>query len=102
MIFLFAGHGGGAPGALGVAGRTESAETIKLRNAIVACLPLGAKYQIDDDRDKLAKVLSKAKTGSGSVVLDLHFNASASAAASGVEVLVGDDAQANDLALGNF
>lgn len=99
MIFLFAGHGGGDPGAVGVAGRTESAETIKLRDAIVSHLPLGAKYQIDDDRDTLAQVLAKAQTGSGSVVLDLHFNASASAAASGVEVLVGDDAQANDLAL---
>ena len=54
MIFLFAGHCGGDPGAIGVSGRTESAETIKLRNAIVACLPLGAKYQIDDDRDTLA------------------------------------------------
>ena len=31
MIFLLAGHGGGDSGAVGVNGRTESAETIKLR-----------------------------------------------------------------------
>ena len=100
MIFLFAGHGGGDPGAIGVGGRKEFAETIKLRDAIVANIPFGQPLQIDSDRDRLVEVLRKANTGEASVVLDLHFNASSNPAATGVEVIVGDDAQPNDLALG--
>jgi len=100
MIFLLAGHGGGDSGAVGVNGRTESAETIKLRDKIKTHLQkAGAKFYTDDDRDGLATVLSKCTTGSGSVVLDIHFNASANKNATGVEVIVGDDAQANDLTL---
>lgn len=99
MIFLIAGHGGGDSGAVGVNGRTESAETIKLRDKIKAHLQNnGAKFYTDDDRDGLATVLNKCNTGSGSVVLDIHFNAGAKTA-TGVEVIVGDDAQGNDLAL---
>ena len=98
MIFLFAGHGGGDPGAIGVGGRKEGDETIKLRDAIVAHIPFGQPMHIDSDRDRLADVLRKAGTGESSVVLDLHFNASSNASATGVEVIVGDDAQANDLA----
>jgi N-acetylmuramoyl-L-alanine amidase len=99
MIFLLAGHGGGDIGAVGVNGRTESAETIKLRNRIKAHLPTTAKVFVDDDRDGLATVLRKATTGSGSVTLDIHFNAASSRNATGVEVLVGDDAGAEDLML---
>ena len=100
MIFLLAGHGGGDSGAVGVNGRTESAETIKLRDKIKAHLQdCGAQFKTDDDRDGLATVLNKLQTGSGSVVLDIHFNASSNATATGVEVIVGDDAQGNDLAL---
>lgn len=100
MIFLLAGHGGGDSGAVGVNGRTESAETIKLRDKIKAHLQrAGAKFCVDSDRDGLATVLRKCATGGGSVVLDIHFNASSNKLATGVEVIVGDDAQANDLAL---
>lgn len=99
MIFLFAGHGGLDTGAVGVNGRKESVETIKLRNLIKSYLPSTAKVFIDDDRDTLATVLKKAVTGEGSVVLDLHFNASSNPIASGVEVLVGDDATEADLLL---
>ena len=99
MIFLFAGHGGGDPGAVGVGARKESNETIMLRDAIVSNIPFGQPLHIDSDRDRLAEVLRKANTGEASVVLDLHFNASANPAATGVEVIVGDDAQPNDIAL---
>lgn len=100
MIFLIAGHGGGDSGALGVNGRTESAETIKLRDKIgVHLKKSGADFKIDDDRDGLTAVLRKMNTGSGSVVLDLHFNASQNKTATGIEVIVGDDAQVNDLSL---
>ena len=99
MIFLFAGHGGGDSGAVGVGGRKEYKEAIMLRDAILSNMPFGHPLHIDSDSDRLAEVLRKANTGEGSVVLDIHFNASANPAATGVEVLVGDDAQANDLAL---
>ena len=98
-IFLFAGHSNADPGATGVRGRTEAVETIALREAVRRHFTAAYKVMIDDNRDSLSTVLAKAVTGSGSVVLDLHFNASASSDATGVEVLVGDDAQANDLAL---
>ena len=52
---------------------------------------------MDDDSDSLATVLRKIQTGNGSVVLDLHFNAAASSSATGVEVLIGDDADKHDI-----
>ena len=97
-IFLFAGHSNVDPGATGANGRIEAVEAKKLRGAIRKYITSPYSVVMDDDRDSLSTVLEKAKTGAGSVVLDLHFNAAGSGA-TGVEVLVGDDAQANDLAL---
>lgn len=97
-IFLFAGHNlKSDPGA--VAGkRTEARETVNLRKEVVFQLKqLQANFAIDDDMDDLRQTLAKANTGSGSVVLDLHFNAGP-VEATGVEVLVGDDATAADMA----
>lgn len=97
-IFLFAGHNlKSDPGA--VAGkRTEARETANLRKEVVFQLKqLQANFAIDDDMDDLRQTLAKANTGSGSVVLDLHFNAGP-VEATGVEVLVGDDATAADMA----
>lgn len=100
MIFLIAGHGGGDSGAVGVNGRKEAEETIKLRDKIALHLKnAGANFRVDDDRDGLSTVLKKINSGSGSVVLDIHFNASQNKTATGVEVIVGDDAQGNDLSL---
>jgi N-acetylmuramoyl-L-alanine amidase len=99
MIFLLAGHGGGDVGAVGVRGRTESAETITLRDKIKSYIPSTTRLFVDNDRDNLRNVLSKATTGSGSVTLDIHFNAAANPKAGGVEVLVGDDAGPEDLTL---
>ena len=101
MINLLAGHGGGDVGAVGVNKRTEASETIKLRDKIKAHMPASAGVRFDDDSDGLATVLRKVVTGIGSVTLDIHFNASANPSATGVEVLVGDDAGAEDLMLAN-
>lgn len=97
-IFLFAGHGGTDPGAVGVDGRREADETIRLRDRVKAYLPPSSSVSIDNNADPLREVLRKAQTGNGSVVLDLHFNA-ASSTASGCEVLIGDDAEQNDIDL---
>ncbi len=99
MIFLLAGHGGGDPGATGVDGRQEYREAIILRDAIMRNLPSGHPMFIDSDQDNLHTVLRKARTGPGSVTLDIHFNAASSSVATGVEVLVGDDAGPEDLML---
>jgi N-acetylmuramoyl-L-alanine amidase len=98
MIFIFAGHGGLDTGAIGVDRRTEARETLKLRNAV--CDVLRSKnvpYRIDDDNDKLSQVLKKAVTGSGSVVLDIHFNSHVNAKATGVECIVADNADATSV-----
>ena len=89
MIFLLAGHHLRDSGAV-ANGRSESKETISLRNLIKSFIP--TKIVVDDDHDNLATVLQKIQTGNGSVVLDLHFNAAVSSSATGIEVLVGDDA----------
>lgn len=97
-IFLFAGHNlKSDPGA--VAGnRTEARETVSLRKEVAFQLKqLQANFVTDNDSDDLRQTLAKANTGSGSVVLDLHFNAGP-ASATGVEVLVGDDATSADMA----
>ena len=95
MIFLLAGHHLRDSGAV-ANGRSENKETISLRNLIKSFIP--TKIVVDDDSDSLATVLQKIQTGNGSVVLDLHFNA-ASSTASGCEVLIGDDAEQNDIDL---
>lgn len=99
-IFLFAGHGGADSGAVGVNKRTEASETIKMRNAVASFIDKTKfKVVLDNDKDSLRDVLAKAQTGAGSVVVDFHFNAAGNPQAGGVEVLVGDDAQADDLLL---
>ena len=95
MIFLLAGHHLRDSGAV-ANGRSENKETISLRNLIKSFIP--TEIVLDDDSDSLATVLQKIQTGNGSVVLDLHFNA-ASSTASGCEVLIGDDAEQNDIDL---
>ena len=93
MIFLFAGHSLSDGGATGVNGRKEADETRKLRDLIKSYIP--TKIVVDDDRDNLSSVLTKAHTGSGSVVLDIHFNAVLNAQANGMEVIISDTATKN-------
>lgn len=89
MIFIFAGHHLADPGAV-ANGYQENNLAIDFTNLLAAELTkLNAPFKRDNNRDTLAQVLSKAQTGSGSVVLECHFNAAASAA-SGIEVLVSD------------
>lgn len=97
MIYIFAGHNYSLPqpdpGAIGVGGIKEADLTIEFRNLVVEELKeLGAKFTIDDDKDTLRDILKKIKPGSGSVLLEIHFNSSANLA-SGTEVLVADKAE---------
>lgn len=91
MIYLSAGHHNADSGAVGN-GYKESELTIELRNAIVKELDvLKVKYILDKDSETNSQYQGRIKPGSGSVILDIHFNA-ATSNASGVEVLVANDA----------
>lgn len=104
MIFLSAGHNTKGPktdpGATGN-GYREADLTIKARNAVAEKLDrMGVKYITDKDEETLGQYLSRIKTGSGSVVLEFHFDASSSSASNGCTSIVGEDADRLDKAFG--
>lgn len=88
------------PGAPGVNGRFEAFETIKVRNAVIAAIKARNVKDIiqDADGESLSQYLTRIKTGTGSVVVEFHFNASASKEATGVESIVQVDADKMDIA----
>jgi len=91
MIFLTAGHNTQStrkdPGAV-ANGYKEADLTVELRNLTTAILRgKNAKVWNDYDTDNLATTVSKIKSGPGSVICDLHFNAGPPSA-TGVEVIV--------------
>ncbi len=86
------------PGAVGVNGRTEASETVKMRDAVINHLVDGGYKVIKDlDGESLKQYLNRIQTGTGSVVVEFHFNAFNSTA-TGVEVLVQRDADKMDKA----
>lgn len=99
MIYLSAGHNLNDPGAVS-GGRQENKLTIELRDLILPHLK-GGKIVTDKDNETLAEYIKRIEPGSGSVALEIHFNASANTDASGVEVLVPDAANAQSKAFAN-
>jgi N-acetylmuramoyl-L-alanine amidase len=100
MIFVSAGHNPGGvkpdPGAIGN-GKREADLTLEFRNLVTAELhKQGAKFITDNDNERLGEYLSRIKTGTGSVVLEFHFDAAVSEKATGTTVLIGGDADKND------
>ena len=100
MIFVSAGHNPGGvkpdPGAIGN-GKREADLTLEFRNLVTAELhKQGAKFITDNDNERLGEYLSRIKTGTGSVVLEFHFDAAVSEKATGATVLIGGDADKND------
>jgi N-acetylmuramoyl-L-alanine amidase len=103
MIFVSAGHNSKSvtikrdPGAVGVDGLKEGDLTIEFRDLVCAELDkLGAKYIKDSDEESLAMYLKRVRTGSGSVVVEYHFDWGSSPAASGTTGLVEEEADRND------
>lgn len=101
MIFPSAGHNPKGlkpdPGASGN-GYNEADLAVEQRNLTTKELDLlGAKYVTDFDDERLADYLRRIETGSGSVVLEYHFDAF-NGVASGCTCLVGDDADRLDKA----
>ncbi|MBS7334275.1 MAG: N-acetylmuramoyl-L-alanine amidase [Weeksellaceae bacterium] len=98
MIYLLAGHHNADPGAIG-SGYKEADLNKKIRAAVAKELDeLGCNYILDKDSEILNQLLGRIKPGSGSVLKDIHWNASDNAKATGVEVFVADNANKDSIA----
>lgn len=102
MIFSSAGHCNARnhpnrdSGAVGVGGRWEADETVKVRDRVNAILRSRGYSVIEDGpTESLRQYLARIKPGPASVVVEFHFDASANPKASGCSVLVGDDSSKN-------
>lgn len=97
MIYLSAGHHNADPGAV-ANGFKEADLTKELRDLIVVELTAAnQKFILDKDWETNSQYQSRIKPGTGSVLLDLHFNA-ATPSATGTEVFVSNNANANSQA----
>ena len=95
--FISAGHHLKDSGAVGNEYK-ENELAIEFRNLVVsACLKRGLKVITDKDTETLGEYLKRIETGSGSVVIEFHFDASTNPSATGSTALVGDDADRLDL-----
>jgi N-acetylmuramoyl-L-alanine amidase len=89
-LFLIAGHGGKDPGALGN-GYVERDLAIELRRLIdLELRRIGVVATLDPDTNYLGQSLRwlRGKFGEKDVLLDIHWNASPSSAATGSEVII--------------
>jgi len=98
--FISAGHNPKGikadPGAVGN-GYTEAALAVEFRNLVVTeLIRLKVKVITDNDDERLADYLKRIQTGSGSVVLEFHFDAAATSTATGTTALIGNDADRLD------
>lgn len=101
-VFISAGHNPKGikvdPGAV-ANGLHEANLTVEFRNLVVAELQKrNLKVVTDNDDERLGTYLSRIQTGSGSVVLEFHFDAAASLTATGTTSLFGADADRLDKA----
>lgn len=101
-IFISAGHNPhGIKRDVGAVanGYHEADLNVEIRNLVVSELKKYPSQKIitDKDSERLGDYLRRIKTGSGSVVLEFHFDA-ASPSATGTTALVGNDADRLDKA----
>lgn len=103
MVCISAGHHSKHsvkpdPGAVGN-GYKEGDLTIELRDLVCAELDrLGVAYVKDSDQETLGQYLKRINTGSGSVVIEFHFDASSSDTATGATALIEAEADRLDRA----
>jgi N-acetylmuramoyl-L-alanine amidase len=102
MIFISAGHNPKGlrvdPGAIGN-GYREADLTVEIRNLVIQHLKrLNIPYISDNDNERLGEYLARIKTGTGSVVLEFHFDASANSSATGTTALIEAEADRLDRA----
>lgn len=100
--FISAGHNPKGikpdPGAV-ANGMHEANLAVEFRNLVIdELLKLNVKVISDKDDERLGDYLKRIQTGSGSVVLEFHFDAAASSTATGTTSLYGSDADRLDIA----
>lgn len=94
VIFPSAGHHDKDPGAISPNSKMKEADLTKeFRNLVTQFLEeLNAKFITDKDNETNSQYQSRIKPGTGSVILDVHFNASANPLANGTEMIVNNNA----------
>lgn len=100
--FISAGHNPQGikpdPGAV-ANGFHEANLAVEFRNLVVAELQKRkVKVITDKDNERLGEYLKRIETGSGSVVIEYHFDAAAATTATGTTSLIGSDADRLDTA----
>lgn len=98
--FISAGHHLKDPGA-SANGRYEKDETIKFRNKVLKVMMdkhPEIKVISDDDSETLSQYLRRIQSGSGSVVIEFHLDASNNIAATGTTGIVAASASENSKA----
>ena len=97
VVYPSAGHHNNDSGAV-ANGYKEADLTKELRNLISAELvKKGHKHIMDKDHETNRQHQNRIKPGSGSVLLDIHFNAHPNKTATGTEVFVKQNANANSI-----
>jgi N-acetylmuramoyl-L-alanine amidase len=101
-IFISAGHNTEGPkkdpGAV-ANGYTEAALAVEFRDLLIQEVnALGYKVIKDENYERLGEYLARIQTGSGSVVLEIHFDAAASETATGTTTLYPGDSDRLDIA----
>ena len=104
MVFISSGHVPKGknydPGAVSN-GIKESDKALEFKNLVISkCIKKGLKVITDKDDETLSDYLKRIKTGSGSVVLEFHFDASENPKATGTTALIGDDFDRLDKSFG--
>ena len=103
MIYNSAGHHNLDSGATAMyKGKLikENENTIIIRNKVSARLKeKGYSFVIDKDTETLSEYLKRIKPGNASVVCEHHLNASTNATATGIEVVVKNNATPNSISL---
>ena len=107
MIFSSAGHCNARgtknedSGAVGINGRWEADETVKVRTRVNEILRARGYNVIEDEpTESLREYLGRIQTGPASVVVEFHFDADDNASANGCSAFVMDDANASSQAFG--
>lgn len=99
VIFPSAGHHDNDPGAV-YNGVKEADKTKEFRNLLSKYLSQkGHAHIMDKDAETNTQYQNRIKPGSGSVLLDNHFNASANINATGTEMIVANNASKESIAM---
>lgn len=99
VIFPSAGHHDNDPGAV-YNGVKEADKNKEFRNLLSKHLG-SHKHIMDKDWETNTQYQKRIKPGSGSVLLDIHFNASANLSATGTEMIVANNASKLSIAMAN-